>query len=58
MAKKLQEWVPTVANKEKIAGHSGYVRMFAYDKEEDGHVVQVFKNNNSKEDNVKASIVQ
>lgn len=58
VAKKLQEWAPTVANSKKDYEweDSGAVRMFPDDKKK--HVFQVYKNNNSKEDNVKLTIVQ
>lgn len=58
VAKKLQEWAPTVANGKKDYEweDSGAVIMFPHDKEK--HRVQVYKNNNSKEDNVKLTIVQ
>ena len=56
MAKKLQEWVPTVANTKKVGNKSDSVKMFIED--DDWHVYQVFKNNYSKEDNVKLTIVQ
>ena len=57
-AKKLQEWVPTVANsKEGIKWYAyGHDRMFRYDKHFSYR--QVFKNNNSKEDNKKLTIVK